>query len=99
MIGTDNPIRRALGRTLYGAGYWLIHGHSAWDEPVKSHYSFTREDAPLQEVADEAARLERAMSRGDFATKLSFGDRHTATVNVHDWLSNLKRKHKDHPNG
>lgn len=77
-------LRRKLGRVLYGAGYWLIHDHSAWAEPLTSHYSFVSDDVTPQDAAREAARLERATARGDFQSTLTFGDRHKPTRNARD---------------
>lgn len=100
MFGTKNPIRRFLGRALYGAGHWLIHGRSAWDEPCRERWSFAPGDVDPQQIATEAARLTRAALRGDFKSDPLFGDRHLPTTNFKHWLrSKADPNHKEAGNG
>lgn len=59
-----HAIRMALGRPIYGLGFWIMHGRSAWKEPTSVQLSFTGNPTPRQ-AAEEAMRVQRAIDRGD----------------------------------
>lgn len=60
-------VRKAIGRAIYGLGYWVLHGRSAWDDPITAHVSFAR-GASAKGAFLEGMRWERAIARGDGTT-------------------------------